>query len=582
MRKRSPAIRLIILAILLIAVIIMGVLAFSSLLPEREQGTGGVESPAGTDRGTAAPTLEPTPTPTPTPYFNTPSPDASSMASVFGYTRELEVDGEKVGSYVRESGVNFSKGEDYSALPGVLTFRGDNYRSSASYGTATVTKKTLAAKWTANTGSMKKGISGDGSWTGSGWVGQPLIVKWPESTKQVMNLYDSAKNKKDLVEVILATMDGNVYFLDLETGEATRDKLYIGMPFKGAGSLDPRGYPILYLGSGDGYTEDERDTRALVYSLIDFERLYEFGKRKDGFALRAWHAYDSAPLVDAATDTLFYPGENGILYSVKLNTNYDEAAGTLSMNPSGMVKYRYSADRAGDSQYWLGYEGSAVGWRNYIYNSDNAGLLQCIDVNTMDIVWVQDTWDDTNGSPVLEEDIDNHTAYLYVGTSLHWNKKSDDTGDVAFFKIDAVTGEVLWKDVRNVHTVSGVSGGIQATAVLGKGDISDLVIIPYARTPGGSNGTLVALDKETGAERWTYQTSGYSWSSPIAVYDDGGKGYIVVADSRGNVYLIDGASGELLDMLTYEENNFEASPAAYGNIIVLGSRAGRIYGIVLE
>ena len=63
-----------------------------------------------------------------------------------------------------------------------------------------------------------------------------------------MNMYDWAKQKEGLVEVILATMDGNVYFLDSgDGGTPTRDKLVIGMPFKGAGSLDPRGYPITVL-----------------------------------------------------------------------------------------------------------------------------------------------------------------------------------------------------------------------------------------------------------------------------------------------------------------------------------------------
>ena len=40
--------------------------------------------------------------------------------------------------------------------------------------------------------------------------------------------------------------------------------------------------------------------------------------------------YDSAPLVDADTDTLIYPGENGILYTIKLNTVFDETTGQLT------------------------------------------------------------------------------------------------------------------------------------------------------------------------------------------------------------------------------------------------------------
>lgn len=584
-KSRSVMLRRVLTLIVLASLVaIFAILAFAC--PFQATPVGSTPKPGllggkSTPTPTPSPTPVPTPTPSPTPYFYTPSPGEGAAPSVFGYHRELEIDGTRADSFTSDDKIFFDPLKPYTALEGVVTFRGDNLRSAASYGTATVTAKTLTPLWEVTSGSMKKGISsnGQGSWSGSGWVGQPLIVRWPESTKKIMNLYDSAKNKKDLVEVILATMDGNVYFLDLETGAATRDKLKIGMPFKGAGSLDPRGYPLLYLGSGEGYSDDKIDTRVVVYSLINFGRLYEFGKRTDPFAIRSWHAYDSSPLVHAETDTLLYPGENGILYRVKLNTQYDEAAGTISVHPDGLIKYRYEAERTGESAYWLGYEDSAAIWGEHLYLSDNAGLLQCINLNTMDIVWVQDTWDDTNGSPVMEVVEEEHTAYLYIGTSLHWKKKSDDTGDVAFFKIDAVSGKVVWQDVRNVKTVSGTSGGIQATAILGKHSISDLVIIPYSRTPSSGSGLLVALDKKTGAERWAYRTEGYSWGSPIDIYDAKGNAYIVVADTRGNVYLLEGKTGALLDSIQYENNNFEASPAAFGNIIVLGSRAGRIYGI---
>lgn len=583
------AIKIILLALLAAAVVIVGILAFTDLdgggdppQPSRTPGQAGGQAAGPEDVAEATP--EPTPTPAPTPFFHTPEADASALPSSFGYRRELELNGERVESYTGAQNISFGPGEAYTDLEGVLTFRGNNYRDSASYGTADVSAKTLTLKWTVKTGSMPKGISGDGSWTGSGWVGQPLIVRWPENTKRIMNLYEDAKNKPGLVEVILATMDGYVYFLDLDTGKPTRDKLKINMPFKGAGSLDPRGYPLLYLGSGDGYNDDKQDTRAMVYSLIDGKRLYEFGKRKDSFAIRSWHAYDSAPLVDAKTDTLFYPGENGILYRVKLNTNYDEAAGTISVDPDEMLKYRYNADRYRDSKYYLGYEDSAVVWNEYMYLTDNGGLMQCINLNTMDIVWTQDTWDDTNGTPALEVVEEDHTAYLYLGTSLRINANSKSTGDVAFFKIDAATGKIIWEDVRSVATVKGVSGGVQASAVLGKKSIDDLVIVPYARYPSDKSGrgALVALDKATGEERWRY-SSDYSWSSPVAVYDAAGNAYIVHANSDSSVFLLDGKTGELLDALTFEErNNFEASPAVFENTIVIGSRLGRIYGITIN
>ena len=124
-------------------------------------------------------------------------------------------------------------------------------------------------------------------------------------------MYDWAKEDDELVEVIYATMDGNIYFLDLRTGQKTRDTLTVVFTFKGAGSLDPRGYPILYVGAG--YDSNLGASRAFIISLIDFKILHTFGNG-DSFMLRFWPMFDGSPLVDAETDQLIYPGENGIAF----------------------------------------------------------------------------------------------------------------------------------------------------------------------------------------------------------------------------------------------------------------------------
>ena len=538
------------------------------------------------------PTPAPTPTPTPAPPYPIPAGSESAKPGNLGMGIKLEVIGEVAESYTRSEKIDMVYGTPYTTAQGIITFRGDNLRSGASYGTAPVTNKKLTKAWTVDTGELgRSDVNGpvETTWTGSGWVGQPLIVKWPDSTKRIMNLYDSAKAKENLVEVIYATMDGNIYFLDLETGEATRDKLHVGMPFKGAGALDPRGYPILYLGSGDMYASDAQMSRAMAYSLVDFTRLYEFGKQNDTFSLRDWHAYDSSPLVDAKTDTLIYPGENGILYTIKLNTNYDESAGTLTMNPSDVVKLRYAASRStfpastntSDNKYWLGYETSIAVLGEYGYLGTNDGFLQCINLNTMSLVWAQDTVDDTNGSPVVEVDEAVGKAYVYIGCSLHFTADSEKKGTIPFMKVDASTGEILWKHEESVSTKSGVSGGIQATALLGKNNISDLVIIPFARTPEENSGVLLALDKSDGSVRWTYNMEKYTWSSPVAVYDESGNAYILVcegSDTGGKIFLLDGKTGTLLSTFDAEKN-IEASPAVYGDMLVIGTRGMKIWGI---
>ena len=585
--------------VVVIAMIIVGIQALNyakqSQEPQVSHKPNLFEELFKTPTPSPTPTPTPTPTPSPTPPYDIPHAVDSTQPSVYGLTTAVEENGTKVDSYNRLEKIEFLPDVPYSNVTGIVTFRGNNHRDSAVYGTADVTEKKLSKVWSIDTGELPRSDIGgetEQTWTGSGWVGQPLIVQWPDNIKQLMNMYDWAKQKEGLVEVILATMDGNVYFLDLETGEQTRDKLHIGMPFKGAGSLDPRGYPILYLGSGDMYTSDDMKSRAMAYSLIDFTRLYEFGKQNDEFALRDWHAYDSAPLVDGNTDTLIYPGENGILYTIKLNTEFDETTGKLTMNPSDVVKMRYVGTRSTypdstntpNNKYWLGYETSIATLGEFGYLGTNDGFLQCINLNTMSLVWAQDTQDDTNGSPVLETDFANRTAYIYIGSSLHFTADADMKGSVSFYKVNAITGEVVWKHTENVNTIDHVSGGVQATALLGQKSISDLVIIPFSRTPNEDDGVLVALDKATGAVRWTYVMKKYTWSSPIAIYDANGNAYIVVCEGSntgGKVFLLDGKTGTLLD--TFEaEKNIEASPAAYGNMIVFGTRGMKIWGVKIS
>lgn len=489
---------------------------------------------------------------------------------------EVIQNGALAADYAAAETISFGDGADYAALEGIVTFRGDNYRSGAAYGTATLTDKKLVRQWQAVTSSLQ---APDGEvWTGSGWTGQPLIVTWPKQTRQSMNLKDWAKAQETLTEVIYATMDGYVYFFELDTGKTTREPLFLGFTFKGAGALDPRGYPILYLGAG--YTSTRGAGCAMAVSLLDGSVLYEFGA-SDGYALRAWSMYDASPLVDAETDQLIYPGENGLLYIVKLHTQYDEAAGTLIMSPDEPLRWRYSGMRTGQ-QYWVGMEASPVVWREYLIIGDNGGNLMCLNLNTLQLVWVQDVLDDTNCSPVLEEDADGH-PYVYISTSFHagWRAAENATATVPVWKIDALTGEVVWRTDYTCYTQSGVSGGVQGTLALGKNKLSNLIFVPVARTGAtASAGTLAALDKTTGETVWTFDTQVYSWSSPVDFYDAEGNGYLAYCTSGGYLYLLDGATGEKLDALDLD-GNIEASPAVYNDMLVVGHRSQRIFGIRL-
>ena len=496
---------------------------------------------------------------------DTPHALPETRPDVLGLQPTLEVDGQEVAEYRRSRPIDFSDQENYTAHEGIVTFRGDHKRSGAAYGSLSAPPTGLEVAWQVTTGRLEKGY-GHGYWTGSGWTGQPLLVRWEESLRRSMNIYPEKKDKDGLTEAVYSTMDGRVYFLDIADGSATRDPLYVGMAFKGSGAIDPRGYPILYVGAG--LNRGSAVPKIFAISLIDGSVLYQ----RSGYeplAPRSWSAFDGSPLVDAETDTLIWGGENGILYTIKLNTQYDKAAGTLTMEPDEPVMTRYSDSYKKRGRY-SGYESSVTAVENYLYAGDNSGLLQCIDINTMQVVWVQDMVDDINATPLFEWGEDGN-GYIYSGPSMDY---SGYTTDIPICKIDARTGEILWTHTMTAVNGADVPGGILASPMLGREgtDMEDLVIFAVGRSPNVWKGQVVAFNKNTGEVVWQYETTSYMWSSPVGIYTEEGKGYIFQADASGRCNLLDGATGEQLDMINLQRT-VEASPVVFGDKVVLGSRA---------
>ena len=488
----------------------------------------------------------------------------------------IQVDGETLSNiedYQPEQTISFGAGSEYTSSDGVLTFRGNNFRSSPAYGLANMSEYVMESIWTQNTGTMT--YNGK-VWNGNGWTGQPLITSWDKELRQHMNMYDWAKEQNTLTEVIYASLDGRVYFMELETGKPTRDVLNIGYAFKGAGALDPRGYPILYVGAG--YTSSQGNARVFVISLLDGSILYTFGN-DEPFADRRCYFFDSSALVDAKTDTLIYPGESGVLYLVHLNTVYHKVTGTLTVDPDHVVKWKYKGTRTSSQKYWLGMEDSAAAYDGYLFVADNGGNLMCLDLNTLQLVWVQDTLDDTNGSPVLSVE-DGH-LYLYISPSFHLGWRSTSTASVPIFKIDAEDGSIIWQTEYESYSVEDVSGGVQSTIALGKNQLEDYIYCTVSRTGGVSKGVLSCLDKKTGNIVWEHKEQ-YAWSSPVCVYNEKGEGNVLYCSSSGKMFLINGLTGEERYSLKLSDGVIESSPAVYENMAVVGIRANKIYGIKLR
>lgn len=505
-----------------------------------------------------------------TEYQITPSFNEDSNPDNWSVRWEIFQNNEPVETFNRKENISFVHANNYYPFEGITTFRGNNYRNNPVYGTVNIKDNSLEVIWEKGTGQL-------GEWSGCGWSGQPLIVCWDSETRQIMNIYPEKQAKDKLTEVIYATMDGNIYFYDLEDGKPTRDKIIVGMTFKGTGTLDPRGYPIMYIGSG--IESEGKSQRMYAIDLIENKVIYE-QSGSDPHALRSWAAFDSSPIIHAETDTIIWPGENGVLYTIKLNTSYDRENKKISINPENVAKCRYRTTLT-DKGRWHGFESSCVAVGNHVYVTENSGMMFCVDLNTMKLKWAQDVIDDTNATPVFEWKEDGEGA-IYTANALRYTA-NDSNGTTTIYKLDAKNGTPIWSNTYPCVRNGDNSGGVQSSPAIGKkgSDIENLIFYNIASTPSAYRGLLIALDKETGNVVWEHTMNSYTWSSPAAVYTDKGKGYLIICDSIGNVKLIDGKSGELLSS-TNIGSNVEASPAIFRDTIVVGTRGCKICAIKIR
>lgn len=595
-RKRQNNIqKFIILALTMVLLILVATAAFliykgkipldiiRSNKTQTAQSTSGIPTPADTTKAAAETTTEPAKETMPAESTNpsdlminwkNPSSFVSSSKLGDGSIQKAFKDGSKIRYWISNniaSKVAFGSGQMYSELEGVTAFRGNNYRTAPSWGTRDVKEKKLEIVWTHDTGA----ISAENSyWPGAGWTGQPLIVHWPDKVRNIMNINADLK-KKDLKEVIYPILDGNVYFLDLETGKSTRPNINIGYTIKGTGMIDPRGYPLFYTGMGlntNGKTKTSWKYR--IINLINQKEIFSL-PGSDPFAFRTWGAFDSSGLLNRYTDTLINCGENGLVYKTKLNTKFDEGAGTISINPQ-VTKYRYKTTYTADQ----GIENSPAFYRNLMYFADNGGNLQCLDINKMEPVWIYNLGDDTDCTTTIEETSDG--VFLYTANEIDKrNKGAGSKANCNVRKFNALTGELVWqKDYSCVYQYY-INGGSLATPVIGKDDISDMVIFNIALTGSTADGTFVALDKKTGQEIWKRHLNAYSWSSPVDFKSSDGKTYVIFCDFKGDMHLMDPKTGKDLDVISVG-GNVEASPSIYNDMAVVGTYAKKIYGVRIK
>lgn len=503
---------------------------------------------------------DPIPTPTPPPRPSAPPPQPPDVLQVVEEAQPnlFNLRNSIVGSK-NPRGIAMPAQDGYAQIEGVLTFRGGPYRQNAAYGYASAEEGILQIVWQKKIGALD-------NWSGVGWNGQPALVRWPEETMRVMNLYDEKKANSNLIEAIYATLDGKIYFLDLVDGTPTRDPIVVNFPIKGSVSVDPRGIPLLYSGQGISNLKSRSGAIGMrVFSLVTGEQLFMINGR-DQDAIRNHGAFDSVPLLDAASDTLLFPGENGLLYAYTLGTQYDAQTGALSISPQRSA-YKYYNSKG------LGTENSLAVYGHFGYFADNGGLLQCIDLRTLQPVWAANVTDDTDASIALETRNDG-TVLLYIGCEVD----RQGSGGKAYIRcFDALTGALRWEYEEACIHDADLNGGVLGSPLVGEHEVEGLVYFHIAKTKEGG-GALVAINKKTGMVVWRQNFPRYGWSSPVAIYSAEGKAHIILGDSGGNLRLMDAATGEVLDTLKLD-GNIEGSPAVFGDMLVIGTRGRIIYGI---
>ncbi len=550
-------------------------------------------------------TVEATPVPTiPVMVTPTPAPDlpeglrvnASSAANptLFGFSYTIQAKGDEVSFYNRQPAISFKSGRDYTKAKGILTFGGNNYRNSFSYGTLNLEENLLRRAWEQTVGSI-------GNWGGTGWTGEPLIIQWDDEIRPFLGIGDQFKEMADFTEVIYPAMDGKIYFFELTSGTKTRNPIDLGVVVKSTPCLDPNGWPILYVGQSIQSMNEKNLSVAYVHaiSLIDNTEICRFGGH-DYFSDRDWQAYDSSPII--TDDTLIYAGENGVIYTSRLNTQYDAETGTVTLNPERLVKYKYTGtgytEKNMPGTKWLGVESSISGFRNYIFFADNGGRLQCVDLNTMSLVYVNDLNEDADATVVIDESYPDNTIYLYAASQVQNAVIEGEYGYTHHRCFNGLTGELVW-DQKLIASAGdeNSSGGTIATPQVGRGNVSDLVFYSTNLTALNSvsaveadssesegeesqqrteskyilGGKIIAYNKHTGDVKWTVEQSSDYWSSPVLVYNEAGKGYLIQCDRDGFLKIYDALTGSELASISLG-SRIDSTPSVFNNYLVVGTR----------
>ena len=474
---------------------------------------------------------------------------------------------------------------------GVLTFRGDNFRRNAAVGTLEAEATGLQMKWEMEGGSVR-GVNQ--TFYGYGWPGQPAIVQWSKQVRPASNLYESKQTKEKLKEVIIAGQDGNIRFLDLDDGTITRNSIKLGYPMNGSPSLHTVGQPYMSVGQFARKMKVKTGRIGLrTYNLYTTKelKLIDGSDSKHRRALNNNGSFQTSALFDRTSDTMITAGSNGMVYLEALNSEFDWKAGVMKVNPTEVTMT--SKVKGQKSTALMAVESSLAAYDKYIFYADMGGVLRCVDTDTLQPVWAVATGDAVMAAVALDL-TENRELNLYTANMLANRKKGSD--QIQIRRYDALSGKEAW--CTDIGVTKGKKDkadvGAKASPVIGQNKLKDLVYFTVTglseegrvklNLGGDQKSALIALNKNTGKIAWTMGMESRTESSPVAVYDVDGNGWIIQCAQDGNIYLVDGLTGTETGSMKLEAEVL-ASPAVYNDTMVIGTTGkgtSFIYGIEIR
>ena len=427
-----------------------------------------------------------------------------------------------------------------ATVPGLLTFRGNPTRSWHGLGPLPTAPRVLWQTPDRRMCSLSREFDQETQWCGTGWTGQPAVFERGGRTWVVFGGYDRA-----------------VHFVDAATGTDIIPPFLTGDLIKGSVTIDPDGFPLVYVGSRDNYF------RVLAFDGPEPRELWRLDSHSVGPTL--WNDdWDGSALV--LEDWLFEGGENSRLHVVKLNRGYGPD-GRATVAPE-LVFHAPGWDdelvRAVGSE--VSIESSVAISGNTLYFGNSGGLVQGWDISGLRDGSAEPrrvfrfwTGDDTDGSVVVDE-----AGMLYVGSEWErHNARAAEVGQMLKLDPSKPDAPLVWSQ----KDASIAKAGVFSTPAV----VGDTVIFTTY------SGRAVGLDRATGEIRWEKRLPAPLMGSPVVV-----DGVWLQGDCAGILHAYDVRTPSADPPEVWQVplgSCIESTPAVWKGRVYVGTRGGYVYAV---